>query len=91
MPYDLSDASVLLADDVLADPRPLDPVRFISNHSSGKQGYAIADALARLGADVRLRDEDPVLLDDDVAGRSHGHPADVPAAIAPLAPGSPPV
>jgi phosphopantothenoylcysteine decarboxylase/phosphopantothenate--cysteine ligase len=33
---------------------PLDPVRFISNHSSGRQGYAIADALARLGADVRL-------------------------------------
>ncbi len=33
---------------------PLDPVRFISNHSSGKQGYAIAGALARLGADVRL-------------------------------------
>jgi phosphopantothenoylcysteine decarboxylase / phosphopantothenate---cysteine ligase len=33
---------------------PLDPVRFISNHSSGRQGYAIAAALARLGADVRL-------------------------------------
>lgn len=33
---------------------PLDPVRFISNHSSGRQGYAIAQALARLGADVRL-------------------------------------
>jgi phosphopantothenoylcysteine decarboxylase/phosphopantothenate--cysteine ligase len=33
---------------------PIDPVRFISNRSSGKQGYAIADALARLGADVRL-------------------------------------
>jgi phosphopantothenoylcysteine decarboxylase/phosphopantothenate--cysteine ligase len=33
---------------------PLDPVRFISNHSSGKQGYALAEALARLGADVRL-------------------------------------
>lgn len=33
---------------------PLDPVRFISNHSSGRQGYAIAEALARLGADVRL-------------------------------------
>jgi phosphopantothenoylcysteine decarboxylase/phosphopantothenate--cysteine ligase len=33
---------------------PLDPVRYISNHSSGKQGYAIAEALARLGADVRL-------------------------------------
>jgi len=33
---------------------PLDPVRYISNHSSGRQGYAIAEALARLGADVRL-------------------------------------
>src|SRR5262249_43393422 len=29
---------------------PLDPVRYLSNHSSGKQGYAIAEALARLGA-----------------------------------------
>ncbi|MGE3303594.1 MAG: bifunctional phosphopantothenoylcysteine decarboxylase/phosphopantothenate--cysteine ligase CoaBC [Hyphomonadaceae bacterium] len=33
---------------------PIDPVRFLSNRSSGKQGYAIADALARLGADVTL-------------------------------------
>ena len=33
---------------------PLDPVRFLSNHSSGKQGYAIAGALAELGADVTL-------------------------------------
>jgi phosphopantothenoylcysteine decarboxylase / phosphopantothenate---cysteine ligase len=33
---------------------PLDPVRFLSNHSSGKQGHAIAEALAALGADVRL-------------------------------------
>ena len=33
---------------------PLDPVRFLSNRSSGKQGYAIASALARLGADVTL-------------------------------------
>lgn len=33
---------------------PLDPVRYISNHSSGKQGYAIAYALAKLGAEVRL-------------------------------------
>lgn len=32
----------------------LDPVRFISNHSSGKQGHAIASALAQLGADVTL-------------------------------------
>lgn len=33
---------------------PLDPVRFLSNHSSGRQGYAIAGALARLGARVTL-------------------------------------
>jgi len=33
---------------------PLDPVRFLSNHSSGRQGYAIAEALARLGARVEL-------------------------------------
>jgi phosphopantothenoylcysteine decarboxylase/phosphopantothenate--cysteine ligase len=33
---------------------PIDPVRYIANRSSGKQGYAIAAALARLGADVRL-------------------------------------
>src|SRR5881394_2465832 len=32
----------------------LDPVRYISNHSSGKQGHAIAAALARLGAEVTL-------------------------------------
>lgn len=33
---------------------PIDPVRYISNHSSGKQGYAIAAACARLGARVTL-------------------------------------
>lgn len=32
----------------------IDPVRFISNRSSGKQGYAIAEACAALGADVVL-------------------------------------
>ena len=33
---------------------PLDPVRFLSNQSSGKQGYAIADALAQAGATTTL-------------------------------------
>jgi phosphopantothenoylcysteine decarboxylase/phosphopantothenate--cysteine ligase len=33
---------------------PLDPVRFLSNHSSGKQGYAIADALSAAGAETTL-------------------------------------
>ncbi len=32
----------------------IDPVRFLSNRSSGKQGYAIAAALAQLGAEVTL-------------------------------------
>lgn len=32
----------------------MDPVRFISNHSSGKMGYAIARAARNLGADVTL-------------------------------------
>ncbi len=32
----------------------LDPVRFISNHSSGKMGYALAEALAEAGAKVCL-------------------------------------
>ena len=33
---------------------PIDPVRFISNRSSGKQGHAIADRLSKLGADTHL-------------------------------------
>lgn len=33
---------------------PIDPVRYLSNHSSGKQGYAIAKHLHWLGAEVTL-------------------------------------
>jgi phosphopantothenoylcysteine decarboxylase / phosphopantothenate---cysteine ligase len=33
---------------------PIDPVRFIANRSSGKQGHAIATALSRLGAQTTL-------------------------------------
>ena len=40
----------------------LDPVRFIGNHSSGKMGFAIADALAQEGATVTL-----------VTGPTHQH------------------
>lgn len=32
----------------------IDPVRYISNHSSGKQGYAIAAAAVKMGAQVTL-------------------------------------
>lgn len=41
---------------------PIDPVRFIANRSSGKQGYAIAAALAELGARTSLV-SGPVALD----------------------------
>jgi phosphopantothenoylcysteine decarboxylase/phosphopantothenate--cysteine ligase len=33
---------------------PIDPVRYLTNHSSGKQGHAIAAALAALGAETVL-------------------------------------
>lgn len=44
---------------------PIDPVRYIANRSSGKQGHAIAAALAAAGAEVTLvtgptREADPV-------------------------------
>ncbi len=42
---------------------PIDPVRYIANRSSGKQGHAIAQAAARAGADVTLI-SGPVTLPD---------------------------
>lgn len=33
---------------------PVDPVRYLSNHSTGAMGFALADAAARAGADVDL-------------------------------------
>ena len=44
---------------------PIDPVRYIANRSSGKQGHAIAAALAVLGADVRLV-SGPVTIADPI-------------------------
>lgn len=44
---------------------PIDPVRYIANRSSGKQGHAIAAELARAGADVTLV-SGPVNLPDPV-------------------------
>jgi phosphopantothenoylcysteine decarboxylase / phosphopantothenate---cysteine ligase len=42
---------------------PIDPVRYIANRSSGRQGHAIAEALAELGARVTLV-SGPVLVPD---------------------------
>lgn len=37
-----------------ATVEPIDPVRFVSNYSTGKMGYALAEALAQRGAEVTL-------------------------------------
>lgn len=37
-----------------ATVEPIDPVRFVSNYSTGKMGYALAEALALRGAEVTL-------------------------------------
>ena len=49
---------------------PLDPVRFLGNRSSGRQGYALASAAAARGATVDL-----VAANVDAArpGRCHRH------------------
>lgn len=47
---------------------PIDPVRFIANRSSGKQGHAIAAALAALGAEVTLV-SGPVTIPDPAGVR----------------------
>ncbi len=48
---------------------PLDPVRYITNRSSGKQGHALAAAAARRGAGVTLVTASGLPLPPDVAGR----------------------
>ncbi|HWE76349.1 MAG TPA: bifunctional phosphopantothenoylcysteine decarboxylase/phosphopantothenate--cysteine ligase CoaBC [Stellaceae bacterium] len=65
-PLDIVDAieKIFVADALLSGRRalitsgptrePIDPVRYIANRSSGRQGHAIAAALARLGADCVL-------------------------------------
>jgi phosphopantothenoylcysteine decarboxylase/phosphopantothenate--cysteine ligase len=52
LPYDLSGVKVLVT--AGGTREPLDPVRFIGNRSSGKQGYAMARVLAQRGAEVTL-------------------------------------
>jgi phosphopantothenoylcysteine decarboxylase/phosphopantothenate--cysteine ligase len=77
---------------------PIDPVRFLSNRSSGKQGYAIAKALADLGADVTLvsgptalptpagvRRIDVVTADEMLAACQAALPADIFFAVAAVA------
>ncbi|ALN71157.1 bifunctional phosphopantothenoylcysteine decarboxylase/phosphopantothenate--cysteine ligase CoaBC [Aureimonas sp. AU20] len=48
---------------------PIDPVRYIANRSSGRQGHAIAESLAQLGAEVVLV-SGPVALPDPAGLRT---------------------
>jgi phosphopantothenoylcysteine decarboxylase/phosphopantothenate--cysteine ligase len=50
--YDLAGVKVLVS--AGGTREPIDPVRFIGNRSSGKQGYAMARVMAQRGADVTL-------------------------------------
>jgi phosphopantothenoylcysteine decarboxylase / phosphopantothenate---cysteine ligase len=52
LPYDLAGCKMLVT--AGGTREPIDPVRFIGNRSSGKQGYALARVAAQRGADVTL-------------------------------------
>lgn len=52
MPFDLSGIKMLVS--AGGTREAIDPVRFIGNRSSGKQGYAVARVAAQRGADVTL-------------------------------------
>lgn len=52
LPYDLAGVNLLVS--AGGTREAIDPVRFIGNRSSGKQGYALARVAAQRGADVTL-------------------------------------
>ncbi len=66
----LASTNVLTGKKILITAGPteeaIDPVRFITNRSSGKMGYALAEAAQKLGAEVTLI-SGPVFL-DEIAG-----------------------
>ncbi len=75
----------------------LDPVRYLSNHSSGKMGYALAEAAAEAGADVTLV-TGPTALEapervktikvesaEDMLQACQAHPADIFIGVAAVA------
>ncbi|MEB3984186.1 bifunctional phosphopantothenoylcysteine decarboxylase/phosphopantothenate--cysteine ligase CoaBC [Mycobacterium sp. 663a-19] len=52
LPYDLAGCKLLVT--AGGTREPIDPVRFVGNRSSGKQGYAVARVAAQRGAEVTL-------------------------------------
>jgi phosphopantothenoylcysteine decarboxylase/phosphopantothenate--cysteine ligase len=78
-PRDLAGMTVLVS--AGGTREPLDPVRFLSNRSSGKQGHAIAEAAARRGARVVLVTASPLALAGDVAAAIERHDVDTAAEM----------
>jgi phosphopantothenoylcysteine decarboxylase/phosphopantothenate--cysteine ligase len=60
---------------------PLDPVRYLSNRSSGKQGHAVAEAAARRGATVSLVTAAPLPIPEGVRGIRVDTAAEMEAAM----------
>jgi len=62
LPHDLAGVKAVVT--AGGTREPIDPVRFIGNRSSGKQGYAVARVMAQRGAEVTLIAGNTVGLDD---------------------------
>ena len=69
LPKDMKGLRVLVT--AGATKESLDPVRFITNHSTGKMGYALAKNAARRGADVTLVTGSDVLPDPEFINTVH--------------------
>ena len=78
LPYDLAGVKVLVT--AGGTREPLDPVRFIGNRSSGKQGYAVARVAAQRGAEVTLIAGNTAGLVDPGGRRGRAHRLGRPAA-----------
>ncbi|WP_371748951.1 bifunctional phosphopantothenoylcysteine decarboxylase/phosphopantothenate--cysteine ligase CoaBC [Aquihabitans sp. G128] len=83
-PADLAGLSVVVT--AGGTREPIDPVRFIGNRSSGKQGHALAAAAARRGAAVTLVTTVPGTAPAGVAVRAVDTADEMHAAVAELAP-----
>jgi phosphopantothenoylcysteine decarboxylase/phosphopantothenate--cysteine ligase len=62
LPHDLAGVKAVVT--AGGTREPIDPVRFIGNRSSGKQGYAVARVMAQRGAEVTLIAGNTLGLDD---------------------------
>ena len=87
LPYDLAGRRVVIS--AGGTREPLDPVRYLGNRSSGRQGYALALVAAARGADVTLVSANVSLADPPAVTVVPVHDArDLQLAMSKLTPGS---